>query len=83
MTIRNTGVYMLIVWLLLLGLASWGSCKSGDIIVVTMGSCACIKVCQLIYTPIVGLAIYKTLNTANSNIDKVDELEKVANCMDD
>ena len=74
---------MLIAWGILILCAFVGGSKLKEFGATLIGTYICIKLSQLIYTPIVGLAIYKALDTTNENIDRVDNLEIVANCMDD
>ena len=43
----------------------------------------CMRMCYLVGAPISGFAISSAWNTNGASLDKVDELNEVANCMDD
>ena len=73
---------MTIVFIILLGFSCWMSCKKDLGAALGVGF-VCFRTCYFVFAPIVGAAIYRSLNSNSESIDKVYELESVAKCMDD
>ena len=73
---------MIITFTLLFLFSCWLTCKKDISHGVVVGY-GCMRICYLVFAPIVGMAIYRCLNTNSDSLDKVYDLESVANCMDD
>ena len=72
--------YCYLCSILVFGIGAERRCDKGLLIVMFY---ALLRLLYATQAPVVGVAIYSAYNKNNESVNRVDELERVANCMDE